>query len=675
MAARTPDDSAFSDDEWLALVGDERRQAIGFDGDQDGELIAEREQALDYFKGVVDDMPALPNRSRAVSTDLAEAVDTLMPDLMEVFTGEDVATFRPHGEEDVEAAEQETDYVRHIFFDENPGWLTLHAHIQDALLCKLGVVKVCTEAWTETEEEHFEGKTQLEVQLAVQDGPDAGEITDLVAGEPDPMTGEPLFNFTLRHTRDAGRVIVDAVPPEDFAVARDTVFIGKATYCAMRSRQRAQDLVADGYDPQLVADLPPYGAASSTDADRIARDTAGENATGMPITSSEDYGLHQVEIVEHYLRIDADDDGVPELWRLVTGDAETVLLKRERVDRVPFACSTPFLMAHRLFGLSLHDKLADVQRIKTALLRLMLDSGYFAMNQRYEVAIERMGKTTLSDLLNNIPGAPILSKTGDAVRALGGGRLDFDVAGALEYASTMGEMRSGVVRNAQGLNPDTLHDTAQGAMVLISAAQKRVRMIARVFAETGLKDLFLLIHAAVRSLPSRDRIVRLRGKWVPVDPTQWGERNDMQIEVGIGSGGRQQELAALQMVINAQTQAVQLQGGAAGPLVSMENLYKSAKRLTELAGLKGVENFFTDPAAVQPAQGAPAPPPPDPQIVAAQLKAQTDKYRVDQEQVTKKYQIDAEIELRRQQIALDANQKVLGVGAPPDQVRLGGAAG
>jgi hypothetical protein len=211
-------------------------------------------------------------------------------------------------------------------------------------------------------------------------------------------------------------------------------------------------------------------------------------------------------------------------------------------------------------------------------------------------------------------------------------------------------MRSGIVRNAQGLNPDTLHDTAQGAMALISAAQKRVRMIARIFAETGIKDVFLLIHATVRSLPSQDQIARLRGKWVPIDPTSWGERNDMAIEIGIGSGGRQQELAALQMVMAAQEKAVELQGNASGPLVNMTNLYKTAMRLTKLAALKGGEQYFSDPQ--DPAN---QPPPeqqkPDPTAQAAQAQIQIAQAKVQAKAQADQMsaQTDAQLGLQRLQ--------------------------
>jgi hypothetical protein len=672
------------DSDFLAIVSEEHRQSVGFDTDD--ELNANREKSLEYIKGQMDDMPSLPNRSTAVSTDVSDAIETALPDIMEVFTGgEDVATFRPVGEEDVEAAAQETDYVNHVLFNENPGWLTLYTVFKDALSVKIGVAKVWGESWEEYEEEHFTGKTQVELQI-INDTHE-GEVSELTAGEPDPTTGEPLWSFTLRRAKPKGRGCVEAVPPEDFAVARDTVILKDATYCCMRSRPRAQELIADGYDRDDVESLPAYGS-THTDATDQARDTAGEHSNGTTISSSREFNLHQVEIREHYIRIDADGDGQPELWCVVTGHDETVLLKKERVDRIPFAVWTPFLVTHRLFGRSLFDLLAEIQKIKTALLRLMLDSGYFAMNQRYEVAVAK-GKAnqfTLSDLLNNIPGAPIRSEDGQSVRALGGGRLDFDVSGALEQISVMAEQRSGIVRNAQGLKPDTLHDTAKGAMLLIGAAQKRIRMICRVFAETGVKDLILLLHDVIRTHGTASAKARLRGKWVEVDPSAWGARNDLTVHVGVGSGGREQELAALNMVADRQAQLVQAQGGTDGPLVKLENIYNTAKRLVELAGLKSPDLYFTEPPKEDP-NAPPQPDAPDPEMVKAQQENELKRYEIDQKMVLEREKMNleaeqkanqdaAEIQLRRDQMALEARMRAFGVDNGAGQpVQFGGEPG
>lgn len=655
-----------TDEDFLTIVGEESRQAVGFDSDD--ELAANREKALDYFKGDVGkDLPVLPNRSKANSTDFADAVETVLPDLMEIFTGgDDVATFRPQGEDDVQRAAQETDYVNHVVFNENPGWLTLYSAIKDALMLKVGIIKVWGEEGEEVSEELFENQTAVAIQILENEH--AGEIADLIGTEPDPDTGAPLFNFTLRTVQPTGACKVMAVPPEDFSVARDAVVISKATYCAMRSRPRAQELIADGYAPDAVAELAPF--VGDSEAIQIARDSAGEHADGdMGVNTT--FNLHQVEVVEHYVRVDADGDGQPELWCVVTNADATVLLKKEQVSRIPFSVSTPFIVAHRLFGQSLFDKVREVQLLKTTLLRLMLDSGFFAMNQRSEVALDRANQFTLGDLLNNIPGAPIRSKTGDAVRPVGGGALTFDIFGAMEFASTMAEQRTGIVRNAQGLNPDTLHDTAKGAMLLAGAAQKRVRMIARVFAETGIKDLFLLVHDVCRTTVKASNRVELRGEWTDIDPSQWGSRNDMTIAVGVGSGGREQELVALNLVMGAQEKLVALQGGADGPFVTGENIYNTAKRLAERSGLQSADLYFSDPK-----KAPPKPPKPDPEMERAKAELDLERYKIDQEHALKREQMMLEMELKREEIALNAQAKAItGMAATRQRVEIGGEPG
>jgi hypothetical protein len=467
------------------------------------------------------------------------------------------------------------------------------------------------------------------------------------------------------------------VPPEDFTVARDTVQIAKTTYCAMRTFPRAQQLIADGHDAQKVGELTPYGSLRDGSVE-IARDTAGEHDNALA-ASQASFNLHQVEVVEHIIRVDAEGEGKPQLWRVITGNDESVLLAKEEIDEVPFAVSTPFIVTHRLLGQSLYDKMGEIQRIRTALLRIMLDSGYFAMNQRSEVAMSRANEFTLSDLLNYVPGAPIRSESGDAVRPVSAGQLGFDVFGAMEFTSTMGESRSGVVRNAQGLNPDTLHDTAKGALALITQAQKRVRMIARVFAETGFKDLCLLVHAVTRKHPSKAEKVRLRGSWTEIDPSTWGSRKDMTVEIGVGSGGREQQLVALDRVMNVQKELVAQQGGFDGPFVTKQNVYDTVRKLVLASGEKSVDPFFSDPAKAAPPAEA-APPPPDPVVEAAKIKGQTDiqiaEIKAASEERTKVKQFEGEFALKRYEIDVDARMRAaLGVTGGGTDVQFGGDMG
>jgi hypothetical protein len=310
---------------------------------------------------------------------------------------------------------------------------------------------------------------------------------------------------------------------------------------------------------------------------------------------------------------------------VLTGNQEAILLDKEQVDRIPFADFCPFPEGHRFYGRSLADLLLEIQRIKTALTRMLLDSGYFALNQRLLVIDNLSNDYTLGDVLQNRPGLPIRAAQQGAVEPIQSSGLSFDAFAAMEHFSVAAEQRTGVVRNAQGLNPETLHDTAKGAMALMNAAQRRTRMIARRFSE-GMKRLFLGIHAELQSAPgTKQAVVRLRNKWVSVDPTQWGAREDMVIEVGLGAG-RDQRLAMLTMVKEMMQSIVEGQGGLHGPVVTPDNIYALATRISSVAGLKGAERYWTDPKTQQ----APAPQP-NPAVMAEQGKQQLAQAKLQQD--------------------------------------------
>jgi hypothetical protein len=716
-------DKGDSGSELLVLCREEMRRAIGFD--QDAELRDDRERALNFFKGDVSkEIASLPNRSAAVSSDVSDAIETLLPDLIEIFIGgDDVVSFIPQKASDVEAAKQETAYLHHVAFQENPGFLNLYTAIKDALLLKTGVFHWEWEKEINEQEEHFTGKNAVELQLSTQDG----EVTDVKPEREDIdlRMGEQTYSFTVTKRTDNSRAKYWAVAPDDFAAAPDTVNIAETTYCCERQRPRVQDLIAQGFDAEKVRNLPRY-----TDDDttlQLARDTAGEHMTDGSEGDDTNPDLRQVEVRKHCIRTLGDENKL-ELWCVYTDAEATVELYREELDAIPYAVGSPYLVAHRLIGRSVADLLIEVMKIKTALYRMTLDSGYFALNQRNEVAMDRANDYTISDLLRNEPMVPVRSKSGDAVRPLAAAGLGFDAYKAIEFFSTVAEGRTGVVRNAQGLNPDTLHDTAKGAMMLLSAAQKRTRMIARVLAETLIKPLFLGLHSCIRQNAEATREAQLLGKWVPVDPTRWAERNAMTVEVGLGAAGKDAEIAAVNSIAADMALIVEQQGGAQGPLVTYQNVYKLATDKAKKLGVKAPEEYYTDPsspegkAAIEAMANRPDPGmakvqmegqikqaglQQDGQIKAAQIaqegqqkqaQAQTDavlasqklqqegelkRYQIDQELILKREQLAAELQLKREQMAAElAIQRELGhakvnagVGAGTSEVRPGGEPG
>ena len=647
-----------SDDELLRLVGEERKRAVGFDND--AQLLADRTRALNYIKGVMPDVVAPANRSQAVSTDVADAIATILPDLVEIFTGgDDVAAFIPRGPQDEAAAQQETDYVNYVVFSENSGWLNFYTFFSDALEQKTGLLKY----WWEdsVEEETLQGQNLLAIQQIAQGG---GEVVDLKPSAQQPAGAQAvlpglgagpmtLFDVTVR--RKSGRVCIAPIPPEDFAVAADaTIDLQAATYCVLRARPRAQELLARGIDAEIVEALPSYGVPN--DQVDVARDTAMESQQTAGGTGD----LRRVETHEHYIRLFDQEQKRMRLWRVETSADEAILIEREEIDRIQISAITPHIITHRFFGLSIADLLGDIQKINTVVTRAHLDSIYFALNQRLQVADGEANEFTLTDLMRNEPGMPVRSKTGEAVKPLMTTPPGFDALNTLEYFQTVGERRSGIVRAAQGLTPDTLHETARGALAILSQAQKRVRLIARIFAETGVAPLFLGVHALVRKYGSQQQTVQLRGQWVDIDPTSWGERRTMTVEVGLGASGREQDLQALQALGPVFQQAIQMQGGPHGPLITLQNAYNYIKRVVQKSGIKAPEQLVTDPSTAPPpgapgATGAqPPPPPPNPEMMKAQGMLQLEQARAQSEAALAQAKAQSDAQLAQARAQTDA---------------------
>lgn len=639
----------------LALVKYEKSTALGFD--VAGELQSDRERALRFSKGDMSkDIPALAGRSTVSSSDVADAIETALPDLVEIFTSEDSIAFTPNGEDDEDAAQQETDYIRHVFFNENPGFMILRTAIKDALQLKTGVFKWYAEDCEESE--RFEDKSLPELVAALVKYGDALEL-DAGTTIPDPANIDPEATYSFTVSRKWRKPVVEAVPPEDFAVSRDTVELRKSPYCAHKSRLRLDDLVAMGISEADASALPSYG--DDDDSTDQARDTAGEHSN-----STGDLGVNKtVEVVEHCIRVKGKH------WRVLTDAQTSKALDKEQVTGVRFSAITPYPVAHRFYGESLADKLIEVAKIKTTLMRMLLDSGYFSLNQRNYVDMSKVNEWTISDLLNNAPNVPVRGEGPGAVTPLQSSGLAFDAFGALEYFSTQGEARSGIVRNAQGLNPDTLHDTAKGALALMSEAQKRLRMIARIMAETGIRDMMLGLHALIRETSQKKEIVQLRGKWVEVDPTSWGSRLNMTIEIGAGAGGQEAEAQRLTALLEVIERLVDRQGGVDGPFVDAQNVYNAVRKFIE----RGLRFKSADPYISDPANAEPQPPRPDPAQLEAQAKSQEaqaklqlqaqemehkanlERLRVDADLQLQAARAQADIDLARERNALEMEQK------------------
>lgn len=666
-----------STSELQAILEAEKSDALS--GMESAELSKQRSKAMEYYLGDVNldgDMPPPPDRSQAVSSDVADTVEGLMPSLIEIFaSGDDVAAFEPVGQEDEDAAQQETDYINHVFWHRNPGFLVMYNFLKDALIQKNGIVKVW---WEETEDEEEETYTDIPddaVALLAQ--------AESVEVKEDIVSDEGLHTVTIVKRRKYGCCRVEPVPPEEFGITRRarSVHISQADYVFHETTKTHSDLVAQGYDPEQ---LKGVSSETSDTEESITRETVDDNETIG--TSSLNDATRSIKITEHYVKIDYAGDGKARLYKVATADNKVLRRRKdedsaykddiEPVDLIPFAAATPIIMPHRFFGRSVADLVMDIMRIKTALLRGGLDGIYLANNQRIEISESHAGPKTLDDLLTNRPGGIVRTKAPGGLHPLPNTDISGMVYPMLEYQDAVREWRTGVTRQGQGIDAKSLADqSATASAQMFTMAQARMRLIARIFAETGVRDMFLLMHATIRK-HGRSQVdtIRLRNKWVPVDPREWKTRNDMTINVGISAGSKAQETMFLMNLLQIQREAIMApQLG----LVEPSNIYATLKRLIASSNLKSIEPYFTDPDE-QDEQGGfknRKPPPPDPkqaeiegkmQLAQADMAIQQEKTngQLQTEREKAAAQIDndrqkagAELQLQREKMMLEATLK------------------
>lgn len=633
-----------------AVLQAEERSALGYLG---GALSEARKKAMDYYFGEPFGNE-IEGRSQVVSTDVADTIEWIMPSLMRIFTGGDeVAEYQPSGPEDEESAKQASDFCNWIFLKDNPGFVSLHSAIKDALLLKTGILK-CWWDPTPAYREQTYSSLPMDSFSLLKEHEAAGKI-EIVSVEESTDGMEPTVDVKIRKTRYNGRTCIEAVPPDEFLISRRAREVKDATYVAHRRLRTQSSLIEDGFDKSVVETLASeYEDRTGEQAQRYQ--DIDERRIGSP-SDSTDKSTREIWVTESYILIDYDGDGVAERRKVTHAGSSATLLTRdgepdnERWEGpVPFCVLSPILMPHRVIGRSMADLVIDLQLIKSTILRQILDNLYLANNSRHVIS----DQVNLDDLLTTRPGGIVRLKEGAKpaeghVMPLVTPLVAAQAFPMLEYIDSIKENRTGTTKYNQGLDADTLNKTAHGISQIMTAAQQRTELIARVFAETGIKHLFKLILWNVCRYQDKPRVIKLRNQWVPMDPTEWDEQMDVSINVGLGTGNRDQVLAHLNLIGQAQQQIGAAQGGMSGPIVTAENVYNLSKKVTENAGFKNSELFFTDPKNAPPQP----PPPPDPRIAAAQAQVQIKQQAAQQDAALDQQRAQQDAQMAQQELVAE----------------------
>lgn len=602
------------DEELQAAVSAELRDAIDW---IDDEISPARALATEYYKGEPFGNEE-EGSSHYVSTDVRDVTLGILPSLMRIFAGsERIAEFAPVTPEDVEPAAQATDVVQYIFEKENKGFTTLYSVFKDALVRKTGIVKWWCEEIVDTNEYEYEGLDEGAFAILAQD-PEVEIVEMEMEQEVDPVTGQPtpaVYECKVRRVKKTTKYRVEAVPPEEFLIDRRARDEDNASLIGHRQVLPVWRLVEMGYDYDMVKDYAGAGDDElETNEERYARNPQ------LTIFNADrpDEASKKVLYCQAYIRYDRDGDGHAELLKVCTMGNAYNIVSVEGVDEIPFAIFCPDPEPHTAIGLSEADKVMDLQRAKSQIIRDMFDSLSQSIRPRMGVV---EGQVNMDDVLNNETGAPIRMRTAGAVQPFSQpfvGQAAFPV---LAYLDDVKETRTGVSKASMGLNADALQSSTKAAVAAtISGAQGRVELIARIFAETGLRRLFRGLLRMIVKHQDQPMVLRLRNKFVSVDPRVWNADMDVEINVALSATSTEEKMAMLAQ-INAKQEQILTTLGAANPLVTLGQYRYSLGKMIELAGFKDTTSFFNEIAPNW--QPAPQPEKPSPEEMLAQVQVQS----------------------------------------------------
>lgn len=657
----------------------------------DSDISVDRVKAMNYYRGVMDDTPSAEGWSSFMSRDVADVIGWVLPGIIRVFTAADrMVDYEPRRPGDENFTDQASDYANYIFWVDNDGYRLLWDATHDSLLLADGIVKTW---WDDAEEyettfhtnqteegvamlleeegtellEHAEGQPQEE---QIEGEPVMGPDGQMMPGEPQ-IIQIPTYDVKIRRLCANGKIKIKAIEPENFLIDRESITIEDARFTAHRDPHMTRSrLVEMGFDREIVESIPRYNGASLSQSGE-------ESARGQDYWASltGDKSYDRIEYYECYLKKDVNGDGIAEtiLAHYAGAAGNGVLLDWEEYDdEQPFDQIPCEPVPHRFASRSLAGDVMDIQRVKTVLLRQMLDNTYQVNNPQKDV--EENSIVNMDELVNPTIGGTLIRTTGSAP-------VNYNVVPsilpnalqALESMDRITEMRTGVSRATMALDPEALQNqTATASNNQKDSAYSQIELIARNQAELGWKKVFGKILRLIVKHQDRPRTIRLRDEWVDMDPRSWNAGMDAIINVGLGTGSRDRDLQMLAQ-INAQQKEMMMMAQSSGQadiafdMIPM--IIKTAVKMAEAAGIRNAADYFPDVSEEQiqqmkqaAAEQAGKPDPKtqaelDAKMMEMQGKLQIETQKMQAEFQLKNQQLQMEMALKEREMAMEYELK------------------
>jgi len=611
-----------------------------------GEISETRMENYDYYVGR-EYGNERDGFSSVVTRESMEAVEWALPSIMRVFTSSnEVVKYEPVGPEDEQEARQQTQISNHYLTRENNAFLALYNWFKDTLMYPNGYIKLFMDERVVTRTEEFKGLDMMQLQAAMVNLAQEGEVevVEQESAYEEVMTDgyasqTETFSVKLRVTKQICEPKLVNIPPDELLVAENcfSIDLDEADFLCHRVKKTYSELVEMGYDRDMLEDV---GSGSNQFDEEDENKLFSEDEDDV---DESDPSMRLYTVNECFLKIDEDGDGIAEHRKICL--IGSTIFADEEINYQPFVALTTVPLPHQHPGMSMIDMVKDIQKIKSTLMRNMLDNIYKANVRRKYVGDAFISdEAGTLDVLLDTASEFIPARDPSALREE---QVQPIVSEILPVIKTMDEVqgiRTGVTPQLS-LDPNILRETTMGAyQSAISQASQRIEMIVRIFGETGVKQLFIKMHQLLRTTVDKDRTIRIRGEWVAFNPANWSERNNVTVEVGLGYNSKAEELQMLNNLLTIQKEAAQ--HGLATP----GNVYNTLDRIVELGNVGETQTFFTDPATVPPKQ--PAGP-----TVAEQL-AMTDLQMRQAESQANLQMKSNEMQMKQQSAAVEAQTKM-----------------
>lgn len=623
-------DKEFSEQSLKALIASEISDARLMRDKDFTECLSRNEK---YYNGIMDDTPSADGWSKFQTRDVSDVIGWTLPGIIRVFTASDrMVDYQPRRPGDEEVTDQSSDYANFIFWNDNDGYRILWDATHDSLLLADGIVKTWWDDSEICEYSTHTGLTAEALTLLLDD-----EDVELISQSEDVIELEgsmgeveaiPVYNVKIKRVESRGRIKIKAIEPENFLKDRASVTIEDARFLAHRDPHTTRsDLIKMGFDKEIVESLPGNTASFPAYGDDFQR----EEFNGF---SQGDRSTDLIELYECYIKADVNNDGIAEtvLAYYAGSGGAGELLDWEVWDDEPCFTQIPCEpVPHRFQSRSLAGEVVDIQQIKTVLTRQMLDNSYQVNNPRTQ--IEAGSVINMDELVNPTVG-------GVVIRKLGTQPIDFavtpsimeNVLSGLQHMDTVTEMRTGVSRASMALDPNTLQNqTATASNNQLDSRYSQVELIARNQAELGWKKVFEKVLKLIVKHQDRPRMIRLRDEWVEMDPRQWNAGMDAVINIGLGTGSRDRDMAMLNNILQTQiafTDRFQASGMSTQAIDMIPRVVKTATKIAEAAGIRNADSFYPDikpedmEQIKQQADAAAQQPPPEVQIAQQKMQAE-----------------------------------------------------